>query len=456
MMEGLKMGRKAFWKAAIFTILIFCLLQVELWDVQSGRHASVKTLDGTTVFERSVDVAVGDLDKAVDDNGMYHDEIVVARTYQSADGKSGFAIDVLDKDLNTIGSDAFYSGAPQSLVAVAIGDFDGDGYLEVAAGMTYHTAATGVQVRLYRFARNQDGSLVTPLQLQHVSDYSSPAEAAPFRGFDMTVGDFDGDGKDEIYFVTTARVDNPIIPQTGLNHSILKADQDLKLTRFYYQLDTPAEFIVLGQLRTQSGLFKFDPPNGWTMNRRQIVTCFIGGDPFYDGRGPNNQIWCEFYAFSAKPTGGFDRVSTTERSVGAYLKGTTFYTDMDLAVGNYIGHGLFKNQTSPLMYPVVAYSESRPGHPYVKYTGAKVFAIPGQTHFVAGDVFSHVPASNGSGTEPIMPVVATALDGDGDTWRLGPPMHLTIENLINLDYIIQEPPKHVDYLPLKPGDPDSA
>jgi hypothetical protein len=34
-------------------------------------------------------------------------------------------------------------------------------------------------------------------------------------------------------------------------------------------------------------------------------------------------------------------------------------------------------------------------------------------------------------------------------------MHLTIENLINLDYIIQEPPKHVDYLPLNPADPNS-
>ena len=70
--------------------------------------------------------------------------------------------------------------APASLVAAAIGDFDGDGYLEVAAGMTYHTAATGVLVRLYRFARNQDGSLVTPLQLQHVSDVSfSPPKQPP-------------------------------------------------------------------------------------------------------------------------------------------------------------------------------------------------------------------------------------------------------------------------------------
>ncbi len=80
---------------------------------------------------------------------MYHDEIVVARSYQSPDGKSGFAVDVLDKDLNVISSDRV-SPAPASLVAAAIGDFDGDSYLEVAAEMTYHTAATGVLVRLYQ------------------------------------------------------------------------------------------------------------------------------------------------------------------------------------------------------------------------------------------------------------------------------------------------------------------
>jgi hypothetical protein len=52
-------------------------------------------------------------------------------------------------------------------------------------------------------------------------------------------------------------------------------------------------------------------------------------------------------------------------------------------------------------------------------------------------------------------VVVTAIDGDGDTWQLGPPVHIKIENLIGLDYVIQEPPKHVDFLPLDPDKPNS-
>ena len=136
-------------------------------------------------------------------------------------------------------------------------------------------------------------------------------------------------------------------------------------------------------------------------------------------------------------------------------RANSFYSDIDLAVGNYVGHGVDGKQTSPLMYPVVAFTECFPGNPYEKFLGAMVFGIPNQSNFAAHTFFKSNGWSNSNNTEPYLLVTATAMDGDGDTWRLGPPMHLTIENLISLDYIIQEPPKHVDYLPLNPKDPNS-
>lgn len=54
-----------------------------------------------------------------------------------------------------------------------------------------------------------------------------------------------------------------------------------------------------------------------------------------------------------------------------------------------------------------------------------------------------------------MRTMAVAYDKDGDTYRLGPPAHITIENLLGLNYVIQEPPKHVDYLPTNPSDPEN-
>jgi hypothetical protein len=43
-----------------------------------------------------------------------------------------------------------------------------------------------------------------------------------------------------------------------------------------------------------------------------------------------------------------------------------------------------------------------------------------------------------------------AYDRDGDTYRLGPPVHIVVDNVIGLDCLLQEPPKHADFLPEDP------
>jgi len=57
-------------------------------------------------------------------------------------------------------------------------------------------------------------------------------------------------------------------------------------------------------------------------------------------------------------------------------------------------------------------------------------------------------------TSPNIATAVVPFDRDGDTYLLGSPVHITIENLLGLDYVIQEPPKHVDYLPVNPDDPE--
>ena len=42
-----------------------------------------------------------------------------------------------------------------------------------------------------------------------------------------------------------------------------------------------------------------------------------------------------------------------------------------------------------------------------------------------------------------------AFDFDGDSLYLGAPVHLTMHNTLVFDYILQEPPKHIDYLPIQ-------
>lgn len=45
-----------------------------------------------------------------------------------------------------------------------------------------------------------------------------------------------------------------------------------------------------------------------------------------------------------------------------------------------------------------------------------------------------------------------APDVDGDTWILGVPWHIVVNDYLGMDFYIQEPPKHVDFLPLDPND----
>ena len=40
-----------------------------------------------------------------------------------------------------------------------------------------------------------------------------------------------------------------------------------------------------------------------------------------------------------------------------------------------------------------------------------------------------------------------AFDFDGDSLQLGAPVHMVVENAFVIDYVLQEPPKHIDYLP---------
>ena len=52
-----------------------------------------------------------------------------------------------------------------------------------------------------------------------------------------------------------------------------------------------------------------------------------------------------------------------------------------------------------------------------------------------------------------MATTVTAADGDGDTYRLGgSPAHIVMDNVHRIDRIIQEPPKHLDYLPIDYND----
>ncbi len=446
-------------------------VEVELWDPKDGRQSKYVTLHGTKVSDRSVDVAVGDLDLSVDDEGNYHDEIVVVRQVDMVGTSTPYyQIDVLDHDLNQIinGHSEGWQDGP-SLVAVGIGDFNGDGYPEVAVGMASSTKLAH-QVSIYQFVRDEDGNLKSPLQFEKVKDNyfkQSPGwTSTPYDtnvSFDITVGDFNGDGKDEIFMAST-------FPGTWsrdahyLDTSILRSDQDMKLdvaSSVFRRLPTDyaseSASVPDGQLRAQSGLFKFDPNNGWGLNRSQIALCYIQN--WHRGSGDEYSIQCLILTVNDDLSFHLPNPIKLELEREFTTKKARFYS-IDISTGNFTGHGQDGKATSPLMDLAISYTEAGDYSSFIdkseykKKHGMKIIRDPLQNDDVTYSWEKGLDWNYGD--DPKLQTSLTVMDGDGDTYRLGPPAHIVVENLISLDYIIQEPPKHVDYLPAKPTDPNST
>ena len=130
--------------------------------------------------------------------------------------------------------------------------------------------------------------------------------------------------------------------------------------------------------------------------------------------------------------------------------------DIDIATGNFIGRGQDGKATSPKMNLAISYTMGSRTDA-VKKRGVLIVKDPLNTQ---GENYSYKWEGDTLSWDRMSdlgyPTAITAIDGDGDSYRLGAPIHFVIENLIGLDYVTQEPPKHVDCLPNDPGDPNKC
>ncbi len=382
-------------------------VQVELWDYPD-RLAHYVTLEGTTGTYQYVDIAVGDLDLVVDDNGYYHDEIVVARTTGDS-----VQVDVLDQNLHSLASASVPANRRAHSVAVAIGDFDSGENLEFAVAQMGES--TEYQIDLFRC-------------LKKATTYTKNIECG-CKCIDMAAGDFNGDGTDEIAVFAGG-------DECGCYcyFHFLDVDQDLKLQ--LKQTWTPG--LAPSRLGIVSGLFKYDPddPDGYGITRRQVAAYAREGFYIY--------YYTIYLDNDLKPHRmGFKQVSVDQDQADVPI---------GLSAGNFVGHQ--GENTSPLMdietsYPETFCDKEDEWHDCISWARVPKLEIltPSLENKYTWTGSKHDP-------QCIVPMAVVAYDKDGDTYRLGPPAHITIEDLIGLDYVVQEPPKHVDYLPKNPDDPE--
>ncbi|HEV8718448.1 MAG TPA: VCBS repeat-containing protein, partial [Candidatus Binatia bacterium] len=385
--------------------------------------------DSTEVF----DIAVGDLDKRADSDGNNHDEVVVCFATTP-----NYAVRVAVLDYTVPAPALSAPVRPQAtttaqasrrlnpnilpidaVVSCTLGDFDGDGQNEIAV-----VGVGGEQtlwVSTFRYRIDETGRRT--LQEASTAERGPPPEVIPgfdeqfFAGsVDVTAGDFNGDGRDDLAIscVTAIRgLGFEFTPRVILAGS----DRDLKLTfagqyrRIIWATDGFNAWDRVGA-QVVSGLFKFDPGNGFGFDRRQLA--------LVSNHNSRSIEPSQTFVLISILTVSDDLQRVTRIGDETALKyprfDNTITSHVSVVAGGFSGNGDITNPLWSLAvgtWVVPSIFDLRvlkvgPRGPSVTFT--KRYAQPVLPEF---------------GRFPLV-----AYDADGDSMYLGTPVHFTISNLI--------------------------
>ena len=401
----------------------------------------------------SIDIEIGDIDGETDSNGEVKEEVVVAYRKYNGDNKysvwltalnaKGYYSDcfeVIDTvktndDMPWYGDGSFWSVCFMSLTT---GDFDGDSIDEIAL---FYKTYVGDNWYLYTFDC-QDGKLTQRGVLSE--DFQ-----IAYNSVDLASGDFDGDGKDEIAALfgrntSWEHSDNLKFP---VYINIYKMDDNLTpVKKASYCGKEDAEYCNKGAAIT-SGFFKLDNKNGYTVNRRQlaVVTAYEIDDrqwlPFVSSYDVDDNLQPVYKSSIPAYPGSYpigQEVAHLKPSItsGRFL---SFENERlnDQVVATW-GHTPYTGSESTMIYNAFFLDEnnmslSKPGEP------PSYYVYPQDWHY------SMNPLNRA-------PFAGIATAPEGKSYHLGAPAHIYLPRVMRTNRVIQEPPKHIDYLPDENGD----
>lgn len=421
----------------------------------AGVPGSTLVLQNYTGFGNDA-LAVGDLDNVGDAAGNYHDEVAVALNEKTDPRKLDLAV------LNYSGASAahpqpsaitrqtaaaplvsdadpavWYAGARK--VDVAIGNFLGDGKNEIA--LVYLTDSTHLEISVWRYTTDTRGTHA----LVRVDDNAFPIDSASGyspNGFigalSVASGDFTGDGRDQLAVTTAfhgtvsqglsvfsnAPAISTRIYESDTNSLHMRAATDPYIfPDLGFQANGGAS-IAEPRPQLVAGLFKYDPANGFGLDRRELALLV--------NRSDGTAFVKTFYVPHKSPaitdlTNQLDvpRLSWLNRADER----------LSLAAGNFVGVRDPNQPTWEIAYG--AWTKDFFGSHLL--TG--LLKVGGaQLEYGAQHAYpAATPPLASSYSPPLIPY-----DALGNALELGAPVHLVVSDVKSTDSIIEEPPQQLD------------
>ena len=392
-------------------------------------------------------MVVGDLDKVADKNGVNHDEVVLAYAQGAPPGSLQVNLAVLNytstQPINAsqplfvtqvlspypIDKPLDHQAHTQisELFSVAIGDFDGDGQNEIALATLGPGSSSQINLSIFRYVHKlltdtPSLVLVSSQEFGFLANDSVPT-------ISLVAGDFAGTHKKaelalalETYEPDDQAVFNDLyvidVEPTAADPTKLIA------TVKGHTGELPGIGIAPNEptrIKALAGLFYYDPEHGFDLYRREIAVVSASQnslDVTFALLTIDNDDWD--FQLSASTQNGNSSTSFTV-TAGALSPSPSIDSPVwQIAIESFTGRGAREID---------------------EYSPPPAYSFPQSQPVLTNDWLWPCALCNDMDDGSLRPPLQ-AYDYRGRTVLLGAPFRITFDNLINTDFVLQEPPKH--------------
>ncbi len=348
-------------------------------------------------------------------------------------------ISVVNYDLSIMATHTFdVSAVAGGRIGLDAGDLDGDGLEEIV--VTYQGDANSINVGVFKLDNQESSSNII-----EINTISLPVDHEQVR--DVIVGDFNTDYTNEIIVLSIKPNDGAENFQGKINSRALYLTAANTLTKVGEPYNLEPTALLAPNLDAEASLMQLDGNLSNPLIGRQMVVGFVNVSGDLQIMNFSASIDKQANMFNLREnsnlTTSFEGSNPVRSTHGPFL-----------AAGNFRGIANVNGGVTPTSQVAVVTAvpqgfntnttASPQLHIFDNSNGTLSLVTQTPIKMNLGEGIAYVDAIN------IFPS-----DFEGKSLYLGTPIHLNVDQLIDPRYVIMSPPKHVDFLPTDPGNPEN-